>query len=452
MLVFDTICALATPKAKSALALVRLSGEKSFETLSHMIHKDVKDLEANHAYFVRLYKDKNDPSTFLDEAVIVVYKGPRSYTGFDSVDFSLHGSPLIVDNVLDALVAVGARRAERGEFSAQAYYNGKMDLLKAEGINDLINATSKRALEIASKTLSNENSKIVTALKNDLLSDLATLEYYVENEYAEEESDGYDKDSVKVEEDLEKQSSELDNLIHKAKRANREYNGFNVAIAGEPNVGKSTLLNALLGEDKAIVSPIPGTTRDVVEGEKEIDGHLFRFKDTAGLRKTDDVVENLGIQRSYETMKKADLIVLASDCGFDDIDKNKEVQEILKEKPYIKVATKRDLNGEQKGADISICSTKDDLTPLVSLMKKKLDLEGKEESLFLGKREEDYLIAIKEQVDKAAFALKETKLIDISSDTLREAISLINDLMGNSEGETMEDIYQTLFSKFCLGK
>lgn len=452
MLVFDTICALATPKAKSALALVRLSGEKSFPILSHMIHKDIKTIEANHAYFVKLYKDKNDPKTFLDEAVIVAYKGPKSYTGFDSVDFSLHGSPLVVENVLSALVSLGARRAERGEFSAQAYYNGKMDLLKAEGINDLINATSKRALEIATKTLSQENTKIVTALKNALLSDLATLEYYVENEYTEGEANNLPEDLHKVALDLEEKEKELGTLIEKTKKANREYNGFTVAIAGEPNVGKSTLLNAILGEDKAIVSPIPGTTRDVVEGEKEIDGLLFRFKDTAGLRHTDDLVENLGIERSYETMKKADLILLASDSGFTDIDQNQEVQAILKEKPHIKIATKKDINKNQKDADIAICSKTDDLGPLIALMKKKLNIEQKEESEFLGKREEEYLISIRNQIQKAHQALLDTGLIDITSDTLREAISLINDLMGNSKAETMEDIYATLFSKFCLGK
>jgi tRNA U34 5-carboxymethylaminomethyl modifying GTPase MnmE/TrmE len=151
-------------------------------------------------------------------------------------------------------------------------------------------------------------------------------------------------------------------------------------------------------------------------------------------------------------MKKADLILLASDSGFTDIDQNQEVQAILKEKPHIKIATKKDINKNQKEADIAICSKTDDLGPLIALMKKKLNIEQKEESEFLGKREEEYLISIRNQIQKAHQALLDTGLIDITSDTLREAISLINDLMGNSKAETMEDIYATLFSKFCLGK
>ena len=143
MLIFDTICALSTPPYKSALAVIRLSGKKTLEILSHVIKKDVKDIEPNKAYFAKLYKDKNDSDTLIDEAVITFYKGPKSYTGFDSVDFSTHGNMIVVEELLDALTFYGARRAEKGEFSAQAYFNGKMDLLKAEGVNDLINASSK---------------------------------------------------------------------------------------------------------------------------------------------------------------------------------------------------------------------------------------------------------------------------------------------------------------------
>lgn len=452
MLIFDTICALATPPSKAALALIRLSGPKTYDILSKMIHRDVTKLEANHAYFVKLYEDKENPDTFIDEAVIVTYKTPHSYTGFDSVDFSIHGSMIIAEHLLSALVARGARRAERGEFSAQAYYNGKMDLLKAEGINDLINATSKRASFIATKTLSGKNTEIVTELKNSLLDDLSVLEYHVENEYDDEQKDGYNEDIEKVIKDLEKKIDELSLSIERTKRSNREYKGFNIAIAGEPNVGKSTLLNALLKEDKAIISPIPGTTRDVVEGEREIDGLLFRFKDTAGLRETEDLVENLGIERSYKTMEEADLILLASDDGFKEIENLLKVKEILSRKPYIKVATKRDINNKTADSDIAICSLKDDLNPLIGLMKKKLNIEEKEESSFLGQREEDYLIQIKDQIEKAKVALKETNLIDIGSDLLRQAIASLNELMGNNESQTMEDIYQTLFSKFCLGK
>ncbi len=452
MLVFDTICALSTPPYKAALATIRLSGSKTLEILSHIIKKDVTTLKPNQSYFVKLYTDKNNPVEVIDEALITFYQGPKSYTGFDSVDFSIHGNMIVAEELLDTLVKYGARRAEKGEFSAQAYFNGKMDLLKAEGINDLINATSKRAKRIATNTLSGKNSQIIQDLKATLLEYISRLEYFVENQYDDEQLDDYSPELDDIGTSLKKDIDSLSVIVDKTKRANRQYLGFHIAIAGEPNVGKSTLLNALLQEDKAIVSPIPGTTRDVVEGEKEIDGVLFRFKDTAGLRKTDDYVENLGIERSYKTMKNADLILLASDCGFSDIDKNVEVQDIIKDKPVIKIATKRDLNKDFGEADISICSTKDDLNPLIDLILKKLNLDQKIESNFLGKREEEYLEKILEEMKDALAAIYDTYQIDIVSDTLRVAIASINDLMGNNESQTMEDIYQTLFSKFCLGK
>lgn len=452
MLIFDTICALSTPPYNSALALVRLSGEKTKEILSHIIKKDIDTLEPNHSYFLKIYHDKNKDEDPIDEVVMTFYQGPKSYTGFDSVDFSTHGSMIIVEELLETLCSYGARRAEKGEFSAQAYYNGKMDLLKAEGINDLINARSKRAKEIAAKTLSGKNSKIINELKNTLLGYLAQLEYFVENQYDDSEEDDYKTILNDIYQHLKHNINDVSTLVEQTKKANKEYRGFQIVIAGEPNVGKSTLLNAILQEDKAIVSPIPGTTRDVVEGEREIRGISFHFKDTAGLRKTDDYVENLGIERSYKSMHSADLILLCSDCGFNDVKNNIELQTVLNQKKYIKVSTKNDVNNFNNEGDISLCSFSDNLNPLFDLIFSKLDLNLKEESSFLGQREEDYLEKINTEMIKASEAIIDTYQVDIISDTLRVAIALINDLMGQNVGKTMEDIYQTLFSKFCLGK
>lgn len=451
MLIFDTICALATPPYKSALALIRLSGPKSIDVISNMIKMNAKTLIPNHSYFVHLYKDKKDKESLIDEAVMTFYKGPKSYTGFDTVEFSIHGNMIIVNELLDALVKNGARRADRGEFSAQAFYNGKMDLLKSQGINDLINANSKRAKEIASKTLSGKNTEDMTNLKNKLLDYISQLEYFVEDQYSDEKDD-YDDELENVKQNLLIDISDLDKTIEKTKRCNRQYQGINVVIAGEPNAGKSSLLNAIIKEDKAIVSPIAGTTRDVVEGEKEIDGILFKFKDTAGLRKSNDLIENLGIEKSYEMMRKADIILLASDTGFEEIKSNQELLEIISNKPLIKIATKKDINKCTLGSDIAICSFNDDLSPLYEMMKDKLDINQKEDSAFLGQREEDFLVLISSQLKEAVNAIDETHQIDIASDNIRVAITSINDLMGNTVTQTMEDIYQTLFSNFCLGK
>ena len=265
MLVFDTICALATPPYKAALATIRLSGEKTLDILSHIMLKDVSSLEPNKAYFVKLYQDKNHPEEMIDEVVLTFFKGPRSYTGFDTVEFSTHGSMIVVEELLDTLVKYGARRAQKGEFSAQAYFNGKMDLLKAEGINDLINATSKRAKLLASKTLSGENTRFATNLKNTLLDYMSRLEYFVENQYDDEQLDDYSGELETIGSALLTNIVELSQIIEKTQKANRQYQGFNIAIAGEPNVGKSSLTNAILSQDRVIVSDISGTTRDSID-------------------------------------------------------------------------------------------------------------------------------------------------------------------------------------------
>lgn len=453
MLIFDTICALATARYKSALAIVRLSGDKTFDILSKMIKRDVSKLEGNSSYFCKIYKDKDDPASLIDECVITVYRKPKSYTGFDSVDFSIHGSTLIADDLLDALVSLGARRAEKGEFSAQSYFNGKMDLLKAEGINDLINARSKRAKEIALNTLSGKNSSFMNDLKTDILNDIASLEYFVENRFVDEgEDDELEEQFQIIKESLFKNIKEVKKNLEETKRSNKRYEGFTLTIAGQPNVGKSTLLNALVKENKAIVSPIPGTTRDVVEGEIQIDGINIKIKDTAGIRKSDDLVENLGIERSYQSIKDADIVLLVSDTSFEEFEKNDDIKEVLRGKKTIKVQSKTDIKSKDKNADISVCALKDDLTPLIDLIRAKLDFDQKENGAFLGKREEDFLKDILEQLYQVYDILSSSYELDIVSDCLRKVVTTINDMLGNDSCKTMEDIYETLFSKFCLGK
>lgn len=449
MLVFDTICALATPPYPSALALVRLSGPEAFAVFSQLTRR--KGMEPGRAYLTNLYEDRERDETYIDQAVVVLSKGPRSYTGFDSVDFSIHGSPLVAERLLKALEGKGARRAEKGEFSAQAYYNGKMDLLKAQGINDLIHATSRRAMELANRTLSGDNSRSVEELKKKVLALIAQLEYYVEDQYSDEKDD-YDQALEKAARTIEQEILCWQKTLSGTKRNNRAYQGVQVAIVGEPNVGKSTLLNALLEEDKAIVSSRPGTTRDVVEGTREINGIQFVFKDTAGIRKSNDEIENIGIAKSFKTIQDADLVLLASDTGFSFLPQEEELSKVLEGKRVLKVATKKDLGVPTQGADVVLSSLEGNLSSLIEKMFSSLDLTQKEESSFLGKREERYLETIVSELSAARQAIEETGQIDVVSDTLRQVVATINELLGADEGKTMEDIYQTLFSSFCLGK
>ena len=452
MIVFDTICALSTPPFKSALAIVRLSGNKSLDILLSMINKEKKDIIPNHSFLTKLYKDKNDPSTLIDECMVTFYLGPKSYTGYDSVDFFLHGNPIICDELLSTLVSLGARRALKGEFSAQAYFNSKFDLLKAQGINDLINATTLKSKNIALHTLKGKNTSFINEVKNNILSIIASLEYYIEDQYSDNDNEAEEeiKNTIPKLDDL---ITNIENNINLTKNNNLLYKGVNVSIIGQTNAGKSTLLNALIQKEKAIVSPIPGTTRDVVEGEIEYKGIRFIFSDTAGIRNTKNKIENLGIKKSYASIKDSDIVLLLSENDFSIFSSN-SLKKLLKDKIIIKVLSKDDLKKKNNNDyDISISAKNNKLNNLMDLIINKLNLNLSDEyGYFLGKREEDYLLRMKEELIDAKNSLIDTYQIDIVSDKLRIVINTINELLGNHESKTMEDIYETLFSSFCLGK
>ena len=452
MIVFDTICALSTPPYKSALAIVRLSGEQALPILRQITKRDLDKIKPNYAFYTKLFKDKNNENTKIDECIVVYYKGPESYTGYDSVDFFLHGNPIICEELLSTLVALGARRANKGEFSAQAYFNSKFDLLKAQGINDLINANTLRSKNLALNTLGGNNTKLINKIKEEILLSISSMEYYIEDQYNEHDLEANNElDNTKSK--IQKLIDEIDYHLHNTKKNNFIYKGVNVGIIGKSNVGKSTLLNALLKKEKAIVSSIPGTTRDVVEGEIELSGIKIIFNDTAGIRLTKNRIENLGIKKTYEIIKKSDLLLLLSDTNFD-MFKGKKILSLIKNKPCIKVQTKKDLNkkGKEDEADIFISALKEDIKPLTDLILKKLDLLNVEEGYFLGQRDVDYLTKISNQLKDAKESINIINEIEICSDKLRVVINTINEYLGNNEAKTAEDIYETLFSHFCLGK
>lgn len=452
MLVFDTICSLSTPPYKSALAIVRMSGEKSLKILSKITRRDLGKIEPNYAFYTKLLKDKNDEKSLIDECVVVYYKGPNSYTGFDSVDFFLHGNPLICEELLNTLVSLGARRANKGEFSAQGYFNSKFDLLKAEGINDLINANSIRSKNLALHVLQGENTKYINAIKNEILFEISQMEYYIEDQYIENDIEA-EKELKNAKFFINKLANEIQIHLDKIKKNNFIYKGVEVGIIGKSNVGKSTLLNALLKKDKAIVSSIPGTTRDIVEGTIEINGIKFTFNDTAGIRETKSKLENLGIKKTFEVIKNSDLLLLLSDTNFS-IFNDKKIASIISKKPSIKVKTKNDkkTNKKEEDFDISISALKGDINPLIDLILKKLDLLNIEEGYFLGQREEDYLKRIQKELVDASNSIDQINEIEICSDKLRVVINTINEFLGSGESKTAEDIYETLFANFCLGK
>ena len=446
MLVFDTICALATANYKSALAIIRLSGNHALDILKVITKKNLSNLKPNSSSFMKLY----DEDELIDEAIVTYFKGPKSYTGFDTVEFTTHGSLIIVERLMDTLIKNGARRALKGEFSYQAYMNSKMNLLKAESINDLINANSLQASKLALKAMEGDSSKYLDNIKNELLKDISNFEYLVEDIYIDEEN--LFQDTIDdVINSLDRINKSLNEELEKLKISNRQYNGYRICLVGKTNVGKSTLLNALAKEEKAIVSSIPGTTRDVIEVTIEIDGVSVTLIDTAGIRKSKNVVENIGIEKAKKEIKKADLILLLSDKGFKKI--NPELLSLIENKEIIKVSTKSDLNEmHNDDYDIKISALYSSLDELKKMIKEKLNFTKEHSSMFLGQREADYLNVIINLVLDAKKTLVETRIIDISADKIRLIISKINEMKGFDKSQTMEDIYETLFSNFCLGK
>lgn len=449
MEILDTIVALATPRQISALAIVRMSGPSSLYVLSRMIKKNIDEIKPNYTFFSNVYEDKNKKETIIDQAVITFFKGPRSYTGEDTVEFSIHGSPLVADKLINACIKNGARSARKGEYSLKAYLNSKMSLLQLEGVNDFIKNTSENARKLAMNALNGETTQMFQSLKNDLLDVVAETENILEDDLT-----NHDDYLIQLKQLSDKKiipilnTSKLD--LEKAKNGKKIYNGINVVIVGKPNVGKSTLLNSLIGKDKAIVTSIPGTTRDVIEGEIEIDGTLFKFKDTAGLHSTNDVIEKLGIDKTIQELKNANIILLVDDKDLTNI--SADLQDLIKTKQIIKVGSKKDL-GNALGADIETSGLTNDIEQLKKALLDRVGITDiNNETVLLSERDMGFLENFIHYIELALQSLLENGYADAFSDMLLRAINEINEILGENKGQTQEDIYSTIFSKFCMGK
>jgi len=302
----DTICALATAPG-GALGIIRISGEKPLEILSHIFSKDLTNAHPNTIHYGHILND----SEIIDEVMVSVFRAPHSYTGEDCVEISCHGSRYILNKVLELLIANGCRMANPGEFTQRAYLNGKLDLSQAEAVADLIASTNKATHQMAMSQLRGGISTELSRLRDQLLKLTSLLELELDF------SDHEDLEFANRTELLElaiKTDERITRLAESFHAGNALKNGIPVAIVGAPNVGKSTLLNALLGEERAIVSDVQGTTRDAIEDTILLDGITFRFIDTAGIRHTDDPIELMGIQRTYAAIDKASIVLWLIDA------------------------------------------------------------------------------------------------------------------------------------------
>lgn len=440
----DTIIALATAPIKSALALIRVSGDDSFKIVSSLFDKPSLIKNERKMVFGNLVKKDK----LIDQVMLFLYPKEHSMTGEDVVEISCHGSMIIVNEIITAFLNEGARYAERGEFTERAFLNGKIDLIQAEAINEMINAKTNEGKEISLLALEGKTSSLVKPIKEDLASLLSLIEVNID--YPEYE-DIEVANSKKVIETVEKIQKSLANLIQKGQEGIIIKEGIKIAIAGEPNVGKSSLLNALMNEDKAIVSSIPGTTRDVVEGDFALKGIPFHLLDTAGLRKTDDYVESLGIIKSEKSIKEADVVLWVLDASKYD-EKEHYEEELLKGKKVIKVWNKTDLNTSFKPKDGVLVSAKNgEIEPLLDAL---MSIIGVSEEAFSSPslsnaRQIGLLNQIYNLLSDAKEAAMNDVPMDLISSILQRAYNNARALLGE---DASLDLVDEIFSRFCVGK
>ena len=441
----DIIAAISTPPVASGVGLIRVSGEGCFDIAEKMFRckTPVKDFEP-----YKMYVGSIDGGEITDFGMCVIFKSPKSYTGEDMVEFHCHGGVAITRAVLRKAISLGARLAERGEFTKRAFMNGKMSLSSAEGLVDMIYAQSvseaKMGFYLYREKLLNRVKVVQDKLKYVLALIDANIDYPEEDiAFAETEN---------VIRDLKECRSSLIPLIDSYKNSSKVASGVSVAICGAPNAGKSSLLNAILDCDKAIVTSQKGTTRDVVEGAKEIGGVLFKFYDTAGIRDSENEIERIGIEKSKKIISAADIILFVTDGAEETSAEDKEILLSLDGKNYVVVANKCDLpqrNGLKPDLTVS-AATGENLDALFSLLSKKAEVDTINfEGDFL--TEERHYTAIsnaKAAIDAALDAIKVYPLDVVAAD-VKDGWSYL----GQISGETCdEDVLNEIFSKFCVGK
>ena len=440
---FETIVALATPPLRSALAIVRLSGDDCFFIVSKFFTKDVTKVEKNTIYhgFIK------DEEELIDEVVLLAYKGPRSFTGEDSVEIMCHGSPLIFNRIIKVALKNGARLATNGEYSSRAYAHGKLNLMQAESINDLINAETEESKKLSLMALKGDTAKLIDPLKKSLGDILSLIEVNIDYpEYLDIE----EANNEKIVEICKENIKYIKKLIKDGVKGNIIKDGINVAIVGKPNVGKSSILNALLNENKAIVTDVKGTTRDIVEGKINLNGVLINLFDTAGIRESSDEVESIGIKKSISKLRDSDIVLCVFDSQEYD-EEDKEITKLVEGKNTIFVYNKKDLVQNNLDDKLYVSALNKDVEPLKKAIIEKLGLskENYDNPSIANTREIGILENIKTILERVLMDVKSEIPIDLINSELKEAYLKTLSITGEDNDF---DIAKEIFSRFCVGK
>ena len=440
---FETIVALATPPLRSALAIVRLSGDDCFFIVSKFFTKDITKVEKNTIYhgFIK------DEEELIDEVVLLAYKGPKSFTGEDSVEIMCHGSPLIFNRIIKVALKNGARLATNGEYSSRAYAHGKLNLMQAESINDLINAETEESKKLSLMALKGDTAKLIEPLKKSLGDILSLIEVNIDYpEYLDIE----EANNEKIVEICKENIKYIKKLIKDGVKGNIIKDGINVAIVGKPNVGKSSILNALLNENKAIVTDVKGTTRDIVEGKINLNGVVINLFDTAGIRESSDEVESIGIDKSISKLKDSDIVLCVFDSQEYD-DEDKEITKLVAGKNTIFVYNKKDLVQNNLDDKLYVSALNKDVEPLKKAIIEKLGLskENYDNPSIANTREIGILENIKTILEQVLIDVKSEIPIDLINSELKEAYLKTLSITGEDNDF---DIAKEIFSRFCVGK
>jgi tRNA modification GTPase len=450
----DTICALSTAPGMGAIAIIRVSGNKTFDITQKIFSKTIID-KATHTAHFGLVKDGD---TIIDEVLLTVFKNPKSFTGEDSIEITCHGSIFIQQQIIQLLIRSGARMAKAGEFSMRAFMNGKMDLSQTEAIADLISSTTQAQHEVAMHQMRGGFSTELKGLRQQLLDFASLIE--LELDFSEEDVEFADRSQL--ESLVQEITNGLSSLIESFQLGNVIKNGVPVAIVGAPNSGKSTLLNVLLNEDKAIVSDIAGTTRDVIEDEIIIEGIAYRFMDTAGIRDTTDKIESLGIKRAFEQVKKAKIVLLMFDINditpktiqtqINDF-KGKNIQGF---QTLIPIFNKSDLVNlseyESLKTEGVFISAKDN-TEVYTLLNKLREAVGSNNSsnqlIVTNARHYEALQRSKEAIKRVEIGLVDQIPGDLLAMDIRETLHFLGEITGDVSND---ELLGNIFANFCIGK
>ncbi len=439
----DTIVALATAPLESAIGVIRVSGEECFILLDKIFDKKIK-IEGHKTYFGNIVNDDE----IIDEVLITTFVEPRSFTGENSFEINCHGGLFIINKIIQTCIKYGARLAQRGEFSKRAYLNGKMDLIQAEAINDMIRSTSEEESKLAVLSLKGKTSNMINEVKEKLLSIISNIEVNID--YPEyDDAEIVTKESAKLK--LLELRTNIKDILKDAKTGKLIKDGIKVAIIGKPNVGKSSLLNSLLKEDKAIVTDIAGTTRDIVEGQVNLDGLKLNLLDTAGIRKDADNIEKIGIEKTLKIIEEADLILLVLDASRELDEEDYKLKELVKNKKVITVVNKTELNKENKIEGIKISAKNNEISNLIEEIKKQIGYSYNYENkpLLTNSRQIGLLEASLKNIENGLKEVEKNTPIDLVSIDLMNALNNINDILGN---RSKTDLSEEIFSRFCLGK